>query len=619
MQIGESKQKARKKSPLLLTCFLVALFSGATVPGQELTFQAYVDKTAVTTGDLVQLTLEVSGPDIPPVQDIPLPPLHNLREVSRSSSSSQNISIINGKVATTKTQSIILVLSPVKPGKARIGEAVLKFKGKTYRTEAIDITVSSSGKPSPQGAKGPAPAAGSPGQGDRMIILSAVPTKKTVFVNEPVVVDFTLYTRARIEGLEISQQPETTGFLTEDVALPQRLQTFTQVLNGRRYTAAVVRRLVLFPKIPGDKTIGALKLRCSVRVRGGNPFFRDFFSDSFFGRVVTREVASRPVSIQVKPLPREGRPGNFKGDVGHYTISLVIDSTRVAAGEAVALTVKISGKGNIKSLSEPELKLPDDFRRYQPEVDTRSTVKGGGISGYKSFKYLLVPRNPGEYRVGPAVFSFFDTESNRYRTIRAEARTIRVTPGTALLAGTSGPAMTKRKVRLLKQEIRYIKEPAGVLKTVKSPWELPTFWLALFLPGLSFLASSLYQRHRLRLARDIGYARNRQALNSARRLLAEARSNMKAGDSKAFHSAASRAIRNFIGDKFNLPSPTLTATKIEELLLSRNIDGDLSGELKGLLDELDLAQYAPVAVSPGEMDSRLKRTERLLNALARKL
>jgi hypothetical protein len=139
--------------------------------------------------------------------------------------------------------------------------------------------------------------------------------------------------------------------------------------------------------------------------RRSRSIFDDFFNDPF-GRTVKKTVSSRPLKINVKPLPKTGRPADFEGVVGRYSISLKADKTELKANEAVSVQLSIKGDGNVKLLKPPKIDLPADMEIYDPKEKTNITRDNNKISGSKVVEYVLVPRFKGEYTIEPDPFSY---------------------------------------------------------------------------------------------------------------------------------------------------------------------------------------------------------------------
>ena len=97
-----------------------------------------------------------------------------------------------------------------------------------------------------------------------------------------------------------------------------------------------------------SKTIDPLGVECEVRVRSrrSRDIFDDFFNDSIFGRTMRHAVLSPAVSIEVLPLPEEGKPSDFSGVVGSYTLNATVDKSSVKTNEAISYKINIEGQGN---------------------------------------------------------------------------------------------------------------------------------------------------------------------------------------------------------------------------------------------------------------------------------
>ena len=62
------------------------------------------------------------------------------------------------------------------------------------------------------------------------------------------------------------------------------------------------------------------------------------------------------------------------------------------------------------------LALPADFEVFPPEVSASSQPFGPGLSGEKTFEYVLIPRAPGSRRIPAITMGYFDEREGAYRT-----------------------------------------------------------------------------------------------------------------------------------------------------------------------------------------------------------
>ena len=71
-----------------------------------------------------------------------------------------------------------------------------------------------------------------------------------------------------------------------------------------------------------------------------------------FGRlmmtITNRNVTAGKRTIDVKPLPSNGRPDDFSGAVGSFEFNMTSNKNTLKATEAFDLKLEVSGKGNLK-------------------------------------------------------------------------------------------------------------------------------------------------------------------------------------------------------------------------------------------------------------------------------
>lgn len=110
------------------------------------------------------------------------------------------------------------------------------------------------------------------------------------------------------------------------------------------------------------------------------------------------------------------------------TVRAVVDPATVAVGEQVVLTIEVQGKFR-RSIS-PELPPLDDFDMFQAGTSQNFSFVNGQASSSITFRYVLVPRAEGTFRIEPVRFT---VGANQYT---ANPVTITVT---AASSGIGGP------------------------------------------------------------------------------------------------------------------------------------------------------------------------------------
>ena len=137
---------------------------------------------------------------------------------------------------------------------------------------------------------------------------------------------------------------------------------------------------------------------------------------SFFQRMVTRQmhIESAPVTINVKPLPAEGRPPDFSGAVGKFTVGARLNQpSQVKVGDPIAIELTVAGQGNFDAVSAPVLSVTEGWKTY-PAKMTQENRTGGLEPGLVSFSQVLIPQKMFA-ELPPFQFSFFDVDDGKVR------------------------------------------------------------------------------------------------------------------------------------------------------------------------------------------------------------
>lgn len=584
----------------IFLCAFCTLLSASRVWAQ-LSISAQVDKETVALDDQVVLTVTVSGPHAS-LPDPRLPELPNFSVYS--SGRSQSISIVNGRMSATTAHSFVLV--PRAVGKGIIGPIIVSQDGAAARTEPIELQIVPPGGRAQMPVPQRGPPAGRPpprqeaGEGPD-VFLTAELDRKKAYVNEQVTLSVKFYTAVPLLGNPEYTAPALSGFLPEDLP-PLRHDRVT--LKGRIYGVTEIKT-ALFPIQPGRLSIAAARARCQVQQDlSVDPFASDFF-ERFFSQGLaagrTVEIASDPLFLQVEPLPESGKPSDFEGAVGSFSLSLKADKNRAKVGEAVNLAVTVEGKGNLKALGGLTLPELPSWRLYEPVSAVNLEKKNDVVQGSKTFNILAVPRASGELEIPPFSLSYFDASKRSYVRAQTKALTVKVDPAAGDSAppaydysggaGAPGEAAVPRGLTPVAQDIRYLK-PAGSLKPLPPLARLAQAGPVHGLPFLFLGGCCLAAWRRRRLARDPRGARQRAAGRSA---LSRAAQASRQPDPQKAAALLSEALAGYFADKLAVPASGLSQRKLQEFLSARKPDlpQDLIARAKALWEELDGRRFSP--------------------------
>jgi len=603
--------------------FLTALLAVAQCAlADDLTLQASVDQTRVALGEVLTLTVTLSAEGLSSSPTPVLPTPDGFEAEGTTSSSSTSISIANGRMTTTRTVSFVYTLRARREGSFVIGPARVDYGGKSYASSPIRVeVVKASGRrqtrPSPSSSGGGLSRADLR-EIEENLFLQARPDRRSVYVGQEVEVTYKLFMNYNLQNVRYGHQPVYTGFWVEARYDANRLDLKREVVDGREFRAALLRRVALFPTSAGKHDLEQLEIICDIPVQSQRRSlfdFDNFFSDPFRTRQVT--VRSEALELEVRPLP-PGAPAGFNGAVGRLQISAQASPAAVTAGDPVTVRVTVSGIGNLKGVAEPVRPSGSGFRFYDPKVSVETEYRGGRLGGEKTFEYVLIPEQAGDQAIPPFRLVYFDPDQARYAVAETAPMPLKVTPGARPSRPKAAPLLSREEVRALGEDIRYIKPDMAVLEDQGTPiYRSRVFlWLQL-LPSLGFLGAWLYRRHQDRLAGDVAYARRRRSRPEARRRLADARRLMTSGEGAAFHSEIHRALAQFLADRLNLPAAGMTGDSAAKALAERGAEKELTGQVIGVFQQCDFARFAPGQISGSEMENLYEAAEVLIDRLGR--
>ena len=325
---------------------------------------------------------------------------------------------------------------------------------------------------------------------------------------------------------------------------------------------------------------------------GNDPFFKNLMDDSFFGNEyqnVRKALHSNPINVNVKPLPSSGKPLDFTGAVGQFTMKAQVDRTEVNTNDGITLKVSVSGTGNLNLIEKPAINFPADFEVYEPKIIDNFNNKGG-TSGTRTYEYLIIPRASGNFAIDPIQFSYFNPLQKNYSVLNSEKFNIKVHKGT----GSSAEASNQAEVKYLGNDIRYLMEaPLDLHPKGNRLYGHLLYWILLALPVIGFIIFLLVYRRNSRLHGDALLMQRKKATRIAVKRLIKAKKLLDSGEHDAFHEEIAFALWGYISQKFNIPMSLLSMDTAREQLEMRNVDNALTERFMATLHDCNYARYAP--------------------------
>ena len=579
-----------KKTAVLITYLMMAVVAAVA---QTLTANA---PSHVEVGQQFRLSYTVNTQDVSNfrVGDIP-DAFEVLMGPSRSSQSS--FQIINGHTTQSSSITFTYILVAVKNGTFTIPAAHITAEGKNVASGTLKIAVSGQSQGGGQGGQSRQQqqqlqprAAGSPISGsDLYITVSA--NKKRVHEQEPILLTYKVYTLVDLTQLE-GKMPDLNGFHTQEVPLPQQKSFKIENVNGRPYRTVTWSQYVMFPQITGKLKIPPLTFNGLVVQQNRNiDPFEAFFNGGSSYVEVKKQIQAPGIEVQVDPLP--ARPAGFSGGVGRFNIMAQLDNTDVKANDAIKLRVVVSGVGNLKLIKQPTVEFPKDFDRYDAKVTDKSKLTASGVEGSMIYDFLAVPRHQGKYEIPPVEFTYYDTGSNSYKTVKTEGFTLNVQKGTGG-SSTMSDYTSQEDLKLLNKDIRYIKTGSAEQHGVDDFFFGSTaYWVSLAVLALIFISLFVIFRQRAIAGADVVGQRAGRANKVATKRLKQAARLMKDNKPSAFYDEVLRALWGYVGDKLNIPVEQLSHDNIADRLAARNVEQPVIDQFIGAIDECEFERYAP--------------------------
>jgi hypothetical protein len=567
--------------------FLLGFVLCSITATAQIQFDAKVSKKTLGINERLRIDFEMNqdGDNFRP------PTFEGFRVVGGPNQSISN-AYINGKRSFSKTYSYFL--SPQKRGRVTIGQATIEIQGETYKTLPIEVDVTAAVEVPKDGNNADYVAS-------ENVHLVAEVSNANPYLNEAITVTYKLYVSHDVsiqsQWREIDT-PKYADFWSQNIDNHNNFKVYEGKYNGQDYRYVVLRTTVLYPQKTGKLDIEPLTLDIPIDVQGNR---RDIFGRRLMERV-NRTISAGNRTIDVKPLPLEGKPDGFNGAVGDFTFDVATNKTSLNANESLQLDIKISGKGNLKLFTAPTVKLPNTLEVYEPEHSESVNTTITGMQGSITDSYTVVPQFKGTYPVNPITFSFFDPNTEKYKTLTSKEFTIEVENGPISSANPIANSNdAKKQVVLSKDNFKYIKLDANLRPIAQeSFFKSGLFWSLLGGPFLLIPLFILAGKKRKERLNDVEGNKLRRANKLAKKYLSEAKRNIQ--NPITFYESLERALHNYLKAKLNIETSEMEKSHISKLLLERKVETPVVENFIGLLKSCEYARYASTSTASVQQD-----------------
>ncbi len=587
-----------KQKSLIFLFFIFFLLAPFSLDAQQgVTLEAFVDKPTLSMDDQLILTVRVKGGNV--FTEPSIPSRGNFEVLSRGSAS--HVEMINGRLSVSKEYTY--VLEPLKTGTFEIGPISVFIEGIEKQAAPISVTVTEAENSQPRSLPkntpgmppgfpmGNEPMGSEPDPGNagpyKDIFVTADVDNKSPYKGEQIIYTFRLYTSRGVGEAKLDL-PDFHDFWNEEI---QKEGKSYKELGGKRYVVSEFK-VALFPTQAGPLTISPAVLKAQVEEPMNLP---SAFNDPFFTmrggpmNFRPRVLKTSEIALEVKALP-PGAPSGFTGLVGQFALQANLSKKDLAVGDSATLTIQISGNGNIKdALVQPNFQV-SGLKVYDDKPTQEIKKAANGISGSKTFKFALVPENPGNISIPSLSLSYFDPKKGTYESLTTSSYELSVVPGTAqekINKTPSGIMEPSAPVSSLAEDIATIHKESS-LQNQESSF---TFYYAIAIlfasPPLIFLLAYLVTRRQRWREENTNLIKKRKALSRA----LERIRTLDLKNASEISPQLSHTLKEYLGDKLSMVGIALTPNEVEKILLKDRKKHPAGEAFVEFLRELDAWVY----------------------------
>ena len=331
---------------------------------------ASVDSKEVALGDMLTYSLDLTG------EEISRPNILNLcGDDIISTSSSTSIKIINGDYQ----KSYVLSYKFMPKKSCKIESIEVEIDGKVEKTKPIDIVVSKAVSSK-----------------DAEFSLTLSVNKKEVYVGEPFVLKLLLKQKDGAEAVDSKYiAPSLKGFWVKGESKPTRVKQDGYTITQIMYKMA--------PQREGKLDITSAQMRIATRASS-----RDSWG-GFIPNIKWKSYFSNELSITSKALP------SGVNLVGDFSIEAEVSSKEVNANEAVNITIKVNGDGNL-----------EDIKTFKPYIDGVSVFDEKIEVSNTNLTQKIAFVADGNFTVPSFSIKYFDLKTKSIKTISTKEIDIKV-------------------------------------------------------------------------------------------------------------------------------------------------------------------------------------------------
>jgi hypothetical protein len=533
---------------------------------------------------------------------------------------------INGK--SSSSISFVFMVQAEKAGTYTIKPIKVTVDGKTYTTDPLSCTVlpasaSSSPPANRQQLKSRQPKAPAArlrsGESEKIGFMRIIPEQDKIYSGQ--IVPFTIKAFFR-QGMRVTLK-SNPRFIGENFILQsidEKPMQREEPVNGESYTSLTWKGTLsavkegTFPlevEMDADLLVRTQRQRRAPQL--GSPFFNDPFFDDFFAQYSRRDVkvSSPAKDIVVMDLPSQGRPDDFHGAIGTFSLAVAASPLKGKVGDPITLKMMVSGTGNFDMVHAPEITDKNGWKTY-PATD--SFEEQSRNSGKKTFEQAIVPTSASLTAIPPIRFSYFDPEAGEYISLVSDPVDIQLEQPAGVPATISSPVNKTNNSeptagRDLQQQNNLTPlhtDPGRMVQELKPLYKKSWFLFLMTAALLCLITILVLYLRRRKLAADPGILVHKQVNRQIRQHLQAMEKAVTDHDQDSFCSHCRAAIQLRFGELWRTEAQAITLADLQQRLA-------VDAPLLDVFAKIEHAGYSGEQLDQSTLNAMLQTTRQELD------
>lgn len=433
----------------------------------------------------------------------------------------------------------------------------------------------------------------------RNLFMKVLVDKRTCFVGEPVTAIFKLYSRLDSKS-DIVKNPGFYGFTVQDMINLGNKLTGNEIIEGKQFDVHIVRKVQLYPLQAGLFSIDAMEVRNQVRFsksavtkKAEHEIVEGLYPGSDINSdentiVFENSMATEPVAITVKATPQKNKPVEYNGATGNFKLAASVQKNKLAKNEEGDLIITISGKGNFTQLSPPVIQWPEGIDGFEPTSTDSLDHTKSPMRGKRDFHFRFVSSKSGNYDLPAVSFSFFNPDTNNYKTVYSGSVNVKVTT----LEKTSEKVESKDST--INEHKKY-----------KAWW-----WIAAGSLALTTIFLFIWRKTKTKKANPpatITENNNRLTITE----ILQPATTFSEADDKTFYNILRNCIWNFFTVQFDLTGSKMNKSALSIAMKQKGVTEESEKKLLEILDQCETGIFTNVEEA-GDKKKLLEETKEVL-------